>query len=170
MPAIIITINVSAAEAVRAGRSVAGPVRLELTAETIANLSPEHRDALVAHLGDSSPRDPSRVRWGDPLTMHAPPVGTADLETLFRLLDHRRHAIALQAAAELAEAPAVQQRIVSAIRAADPDQVAELARGIVADGPSAAEAAILASTRHPAIRDALAQVQLVDAFLGGGSR
>lgn len=168
MSPIIITINVSAAEAVRAGKSVAGPVRIELTAETIASLGPEHRDALVAHLGDCSPRDPSRVRWGDPLTMHAPPVGTADVPTLLRLLDHRRHAIALQAATDMAEAPTVQQRIASAIRSADPEQVADLARGIIADGPSAAEAMILATARHPAIRDALAQVQQVDALIGGG--
>lgn len=159
MHAITITINVDAAAAVRQLRGQAGPVRVELDDATIQQLTVSQRDALVAHLSDKSPRDPGRVRWGDPLTMHAPPVGDANPGIVAMLLDHRAARMRTQ---EDARACATQRALVDAIRGADGAMARERAAQIVRDGLTGPEAMLLAATRHPAIRDALAQIYQVD--------
>jgi hypothetical protein len=161
---ITITINVDAAAAVRVGKGTAGPCKLELDAVMLAHLDPAQRNTLAAHLGDESPRGGERVRWGDPLTMHAPAVGEATLATLAYLLDFRAGKIREQEARDRADQSplAVQRRIVEAVRGADDAAARKLALAIVELGPRDAVAVVLAATRHPAIRDAMAQIYQVD--------
>ena len=62
---------------------------------------------------------------------------------------------------------AVQRRILAAVRAADHEQAARVARAVV-DGPTPDVAAVLAATRHPAVRDAMAQIWQTDELEGRG--
>jgi hypothetical protein len=86
---ITLTIHVDAAAAVRAGRSQAGPCTVRLTDDDLAGLSPERRVALERHLAGENDPTSNGPQWGDPLSMHAPPIGKVERHTWIDLLDTR---------------------------------------------------------------------------------
>lgn len=166
---ITVTIHVHAGAAARIGKSNAGPQRIRLDEEALDKLTSRQRETLARHLEDygKTPIPRPSVCWGDPLSLHAPPVGEATIPVLASLLNTRYELMRLQEPDAIA---AVQQRITEAIRAV-PDGVAQdLAEQILADSLSEAEALTLAAARHPLIRAALAQVFQVDDLTGGFGR
>lgn len=164
---ITITIHVHAGAAARIGKSNAGPQRLRLTDADLEKLTPRQRETLARHLEDTAaPMPRPTVCWGDPLSLHAPPVGEATIPVLASLLNTRYELMRRLYATDSEP----QQRIATAIRAVSDDEARALAEQIIADSLSAREALTLAAARHPVIRDALAQVFQVDDLTGGFAR
>lgn len=91
MNPITITLHVDAGTAARLGQSVAGPATVKLTSDDLGRLTPRQRATLARHLDkveDPTMPDDS-PRWGDPLAMHADPIGAPSFDALVRLLDTR---------------------------------------------------------------------------------
>lgn len=162
MNQITLTLYVDAAAAVREGRCLAGPCTVRLAADDIAALDPIQRDALARHLEDDTPRGCDRVRWGDPLTMHAAPIAYADAAQVAALLSCRALAMGEQATRDAADMGpiAVQRRIVNAVREVDGARADIAAQHMAAAGPEHSEAITLAAlVRSPALWDACAQLR-----------
>jgi hypothetical protein len=99
---ITITLRVDAATAIRAGSGRIGAQVLHVGRAALASLTDDQRDALALHVGGSPSGRSDVAGWGDPLTLHADPIGKSDLPTLALLLDTRRAVMAAQDAADLA--------------------------------------------------------------------
>ena len=97
MQPITVTLWVDAAQAVRAGQSLAGPCPIKLSPEQLADLHPTERMVLAKHLGHESDEwsIADGPQWGDPLTQHAPPIGVANFDVLRGLLVNRAAVMAM---------------------------------------------------------------------------
>ena len=82
MKQLCVTIYVTPAAAVRAGKTQVGDITMTLSDEDVAALSPEQRDALARHVEHE-------YGWSLALHADAPPVGEASLDSLRVLLDAR---------------------------------------------------------------------------------
>lgn len=79
---IVVTLHIDASLAVRAGHGRAGPQKLRIGEDELAQLTERQRDTLARHVA-------GETGWSRPLNRGAPRIATADMETLARLLDVR---------------------------------------------------------------------------------
>lgn len=109
MKQLCVTIHVTPAAAVRAGKTQVGDRTLTLSDEDVAALSPEQRDALARHVANEH-------GWRCELAYDAPPVADASLESLRVLLDARIARQAREAEAEARSLAEDEQKAVEVIK------------------------------------------------------